>query len=103
MKFDSKIKLKRTNHIKVNSLIQAFDTRNWSLLLKTLATHGNESVLALCNYYSDLLSAEERAAIPNEFQKMKVRYSMTGGCHPLGFLIDVLKVISIFNMHYYKI
>ncbi|KAH3708398.1 hypothetical protein DPMN_099529 [Dreissena polymorpha] len=72
--------------------LQAFDTRTYPSQLKPLAVHGNESVQALCDYYTSLLTAEERAAIPSEFQNLKVRYSMTGSGHPLGFLIDILKV-----------
>lgn len=39
---------------------QAFDTRLWSRQLKTIAVQGNESIQALCDTYSEILSSEEK-------------------------------------------
>lgn len=73
------------------SLFRVFDFRIWPHTLAELSTFGCQEIRQLCNHFKDLLTEEEIASIPSEWQTLKVQASMQKNCHPLAVYVSILQ------------
>jgi hypothetical protein len=56
-----------------------------------LSVYGNADIVSLVQCYENIMSEEDKANIPSEWQQLKVRLSMQKIGHPLAVLTQILQ------------
>ncbi|KAH3872980.1 hypothetical protein DPMN_036204 [Dreissena polymorpha] len=64
-----------------------------------MSVYGNESISSLYEYYKDLLTTEDQAKIPEEWQQFKVRMSAMKGMPSQAALSQILKLDEKLFVH----
>ena len=82
---------------------KVYDHWLWPTSLQDMSVYGNESISSLYEYYKDLLTTEDQAKIPEEWQQFKVRMSAMKGMPSQAALSQILKLDEKLFVHISKL